>query len=54
MSNAIMLRKSTLSRRKTFLFAAKLRAWLHTGYSVIFWGCAGGAKTSVTSKQSCE
>ena len=25
-------------------FSAKLRAWLHTGYSVIFWSCAGGLK----------
>ena len=24
-------------------FSAKLRAWLHTGNSVIFWSCAGGA-----------
>ena len=45
-----LLCKSTLSQKKAFLFPAKLRAWLHTSYSLIFWGCAGGAETSVTSK----
>ena len=44
MSNAVLV-----AQKKAFLFAAKLRAWLHTSYSLIFWGCAGGAETSVTS-----
>ena len=49
-----LLCKSTLSQKKAFLFPAKLRAWLHTSYSLIFWGCAGGAETSVTSKNHVD
>ena len=42
MSNAVLA-----AQRKAFLLAAKLCAWLHTGYSFIFWGCAGGADSGL-------
>ena len=53
MSNAV-LAVQVYTVTKALLFAAKLRAWLHTGYSLIFWGCAGGAETSVTSKNHVD
>ena len=52
MSNVILaVQVYTVTKESiNFRFAAKL----HTSYSLTFWSCAGGAKTSVTSKNHVD
>ena len=51
MSNAVLAVQVYTVTKESIPVCSKTTCMAHTGYSLIFWGCAGGAETSFTSKK---